>query len=68
MPTPAYDLIPNPDERPVLAAGDVRRIFDYGSLSAAYRAMNSGDLPTIRVRRRLFVSTARLRDMLGMPA
>lgn len=68
MPSPVYDLIPIPDERPVLAADDVRRIFDYGSLSAAYRAMNSGDLPTIRVGRRLFVPTARLREMLGMPA
>lgn len=36
------------------------------SRSAAYRAADKGDLPTIRFGRRLFVPTPKLRALLGL--
>jgi excisionase family DNA binding protein len=36
------------------------------SRSAGYRAAAAGDLPTIRLGRRLYVPTARLLTMLGL--
>ena len=36
------------------------------SRSAAYRAAATGDLPTLRFGRRLYVPTARLLDLLGL--
>ncbi|TXH45730.1 MAG: DNA-binding protein [Actinobacteria bacterium] len=68
MSAPILELIPEPQERPVLVAEDLVRIFDYGSRSAAYRAMRSGDLPVVRIGNRLYVPTAALRQLLGMPA
>jgi excisionase family DNA binding protein len=38
------------------------------SRSVGYRAAASGDLPTLRWGRRLYVPTARLLDLLGLPA
>jgi excisionase family DNA binding protein len=37
------------------------------SRSAGYRAAVSGDLPTLRWGRRLYVPTARLLELLGVP-
>lgn len=36
------------------------------SRGTAYRAATSGDLPTFKLGRRLFVPTARLLDLLGV--
>lgn len=36
------------------------------SRDSAYKAAQSGDLPVLRFGRRLLVSTARLRQMLGI--
>lgn len=38
------------------------------SRRSAYRAAESGELPTLRLGRRLLVPTARLLAMLGLPA
>jgi excisionase family DNA binding protein len=38
------------------------------SRRSAYRAAARGDLPTLRVGRRLIVPTARLLHLLGMPS
>jgi excisionase family DNA binding protein len=38
------------------------------SRGVGYRAAASGDLPTLRRGRRLYVPTARLLAMLGLPA
>ena len=38
------------------------------SRRSAYRAASAGELPTVKVGRRLLVPTARLLDMLGLPA
>lgn len=43
-------------------AGEVLGI----SRSSAYRAVRAGELPTIRVGRRLLVPTSRLLDLLGI--
>lgn len=45
-------------------AGEVLGI----SRRSAYRAAGAGELPTIRVGRRLLVPTARLLDLLGVTA
>lgn len=45
-------------------AGEVLGI----SRRSAYRAATTGELPTIRLGRRLLVPTARLLDLLGLPA
>ena len=37
------------------------------SRSAGYRAAATGDLPTIRLGRRLYVPTARLAALIGLP-
>jgi excisionase family DNA binding protein len=37
------------------------------SRSAGYRAAATGDLPTIRLGRRLYIPTARLRALIGLP-
>ncbi len=37
------------------------------SRSAAYRAAAKGEIPTLRIGRRLLVPTAKLFDMLGWP-
>jgi excisionase family DNA binding protein len=37
------------------------------SRSVGYRAAASGDLPTLRWGRRLYVPTARLFELLGLP-
>jgi excisionase family DNA binding protein len=37
------------------------------SRSAGYRAAASGDLPTLRWGRRLYIPTARLLELLGVP-
>jgi excisionase family DNA binding protein len=37
------------------------------SRSAGYRAAAAGDLPTLRWGRRLYVPTARLLELLGLP-
>lgn len=38
------------------------------SRRSAYRAAARGDLPTLRLGRRLIVPTARLLELLGMPS
>lgn len=45
-------------------AGEVLGI----SRCSAYRAATTGELPTIKLGRRLLVPTARLLDLLGLPA
>ena len=37
------------------------------SRSAGYRAAATGDLPTVRWGRRLYIPTARLLELLGLP-
>ena len=55
---------PTPATMSVEAAGRLLGI----SRSAAYRAANAGTLPALRVGRRLLVPTAKLHQLLGLPA
>lgn len=67
-------IVPTPDKdhtmttrRPTITmtiteAGELLGI----SRSAAYRAATRGDLPTLRIGRRLLVPTGHLLDMLGL--
>ena len=51
---------------PTLTIPEAARLFGI-SHSAAYRAARKGEIPTIRIGRRLLVPTAKLFDMLGWP-
>ncbi len=53
-----------PPTMTVEQAGEVLGI----SRRSAYRAAATGELPTLRLGRRLLVPTARLLDLLGLPA
>ncbi len=46
----------------VVEAGEILGICE----RSAYRAVNAGDLPSIRIGRRVLVPTAELRRMLGI--
>lgn len=50
--------------RPTLAVEEAGRILGIGR-SSAYVLARNGDLPTLRLGRRLLVPTARLRALLG---
>lgn len=58
--------IPDPTEQPWVTVPEGGQMLAGLSRAASYAAAARGDLPTIRVGRRLVVPTARLRDLLGM--
>jgi excisionase family DNA binding protein len=55
-----------PDLPPLLSIEQACKLLGV-SRSAGYRAAATGDLPTLRWGRRLYVPTARLLVMLGLP-
>ncbi len=59
--------VPDPTERATLTVPEVARILGL-SRNAGYEAAARGDLPTIRLGRRLLVPTAALRRLLGIDA
>ncbi len=63
--TAAARGVPTAQERPTL---DVMEAAGFLGLSkpSIYAAVQSGELPTIRIGRRLLVPTAKLRKMLGL--
>jgi hypothetical protein len=58
-------VLPDPHTEPVLTVERAGAIIGLGR-SAAYDAIRRGDLPSIRIGRRVVVPTARLADMLGL--
>jgi hypothetical protein len=58
---------PDAPSVPALLAIDEARALLGLSRTAAYRAAACGELPTIRFGRRLYVPTARLFELLGLP-
>jgi len=59
-------LLPDPELRPTVPLWpDAGRACGLGR-SATYDAAERGDLPVIRLGRRIVVPTARLRQMLGL--
>jgi excisionase family DNA binding protein len=61
--TPTLSAGPEPATMSIPAAAELLGI----SRSAGYRAVASGQIPTIRIGRRLLVPTARLYRLLGWP-
>jgi len=56
---------PEPNERPTLTVTEAGGFLGLGK-SSAYQAVHRGDIPTIRLGRRLLVPTAALRQMLSL--
>lgn len=59
--------VPDPIERPTLTVDETAVILQI-SRSTLYDALRAGEVPCIRVGRRVLVPTARLRDLLGLGA
>ena len=57
--------VPDPRERPTLTVDEVGRILGI-SRSLAYEGVRIGDIPSIRVGRRIIVPTAALRRLLEL--
>lgn len=58
--------VPMPDEQAVMTVPEAGAYVNLGR-AAAYEAANRGDIPTLRIGRRLVVPTAAFRSMLGLP-
>lgn len=65
--SPKLDLEPIPDPRavPTLSVEVAGRYVGLGR-DSAYKAANRGDLPTIRIGRRMVVPTAALLKLVGI--
>jgi excisionase family DNA binding protein len=59
--------IPDPEACPTLTIPQAGELFGLGR-AASYEAARRGELPTIRLGRRILVPTAKLRAMLGLGA
>jgi len=57
--------LPDPEVEPWLSIPEAGAIFDLGR-AASYQAARRGEIPTIRLGKRLLVPTAKLRAMLGL--
>ncbi|MFF4779439.1 helix-turn-helix domain-containing protein [Microtetraspora fusca] len=57
---------PDPEVQPILTVPEMGQILGLRSRAAAYKAVHSGDIPFIRVGKRLMIPTAELRKMLGL--
>ena len=58
--------VPNAEETPTVTVPEGGRLLANLGRAASYAAAQRGDLPTIRVGRRLVVPVARLRVLLGL--
>ena len=59
------NTFPNPDETPFVDAIEAGRLLGVGR-EAAYRAVRSGEIPSIRVGKKIRVPVAELRRMAGL--
>lgn len=57
--------IPDPHVTPTITIEEAARLLGV-SRNSAYAAAARGEIPTLRIGRRLLVSTAKLRDLLGV--
>ena len=57
--------VPDPEESPVLSVEDAAEILHIAR-GTAYRAVNDGLIPSIRIGRRVLIPTAGLRALLGL--
>ena len=58
---------PDPLSQPTMTVDDAASIMKI-SRASAYEAVRSGEIPSIRIGRRIVVPTAALRRMLGLDA
>lgn len=58
-------VIPDPREQPTVSVTVAGRLLGLGR-SAAYEAANRGDIPTLRIGRRMVVPTVPVLRMLGL--
>jgi hypothetical protein len=60
------DGVPNPEQTPWVTVPEGGRLLAGLSRSSSYAAAQRGDLPTLKVGKRLVVPVARLRALLGL--
>ena len=65
--TSTFTKLPNPEEEPTISVPRAGALLGLGR-SAAYAAADAGQLPTLRIGRKLRVPTAALRRMVGLDA
>lgn len=62
QPEPApLGRMPRPEERPLLRVPDLIGLIPGMSRSAIYEAVKAGEIPSIRIRGKLFIATGELR-------
>jgi helix-turn-helix protein len=60
--------LPDPREQPLLRPDDLVQLLPGMGRSAVYEAIRRGELPSIRVGRRIYIPTARLlAEVFGIP-
>ncbi len=61
-------MIPHPDERPLITVDELLEAVPGwpGGRSATYEAVRRGELPSVRIGRRLFIVTSALRQLLWL--
>jgi excisionase family DNA binding protein len=58
-------VVPDSSEKPTITVEEAAKLLGIGR-SCAYEAARTGELPTLRIGKRLVVPTASLRRMLGL--
>lgn len=66
-PLPQAVTLPTAEERPTMSVPEVCVILGI-SRQHGYHAVNAGDIPAIRLGRKVLVPTAELRRLLGVDA
>ena len=59
--------IPTPQQQATLTADQVSKILNIGR-NQVYNAMKNGEIPCLRLGRRLVIPTAAFRNLLGLDA
>lgn len=57
--------VPIAEERPTITVEEAGQLLGLGK-TASYDAVHRGDIPHIRIGRRILVPTAKLREALGL--
>lgn len=58
-------MLPSPEDQPTISVEEAGEALGV-SRSAAYLGVRSGEIPSIRIGRRIVVPTAALRKLLGL--
>jgi len=63
----ALTRLPRSEDKPLMRVAEAGAYLNLGR-AASYDACRRGDIPTLKVGRRLYVPTARFRALLGLDA